>query len=179
MLEGALAYIGLQFAKFQFRTDIDRVQPMTGFLRGARNVLITLPVGYNESTLAGNAMQDFRSRMNYQHLTVVHSSTWATPLAGFPRCEVVRIDPVDINRFSLPRRALLQRIFQREFDVAVDLNLDFVLHTAYICKASRAKIRVGFARPGSDMFFNVQVNITTPRTAQALYEKFAACLAMF
>jgi hypothetical protein len=179
MFERALAKLGLQFAKFQFRSDIDTVQPMTEFFTGARNVLITLPLGYEEAILAGNAMKAFRNRLSHLHLTVVNNSTRATSLIDFPKCEVVRLDPADINKFSLPTKQLLQRILQREYDVAMDLNLDFVLHTAYICKASRARVRVGFNHPWSDVFFNVQLNFDKQRSPQVLYEKFAACMAMF
>jgi len=180
MFEDAFAYLGLQFAKFQFRSDIDQVQPMTEFFRGAKKILITLPTGYEDALLAGNALRDFRDRLNHLHLTVINNSTRATLLANFPKCEVVRIDPNDINRFSLPTKTLLQRIFHCQYEVAVDLNLDFVLHTAYICKASRAKVRVGFVNPASDLFFNVLINLNKARkTPQVLYEKFAEILAMF
>jgi hypothetical protein len=178
MFEGALAYMGLIFARLQFRNEVDHVQDMTEFFHGARNILITLPVGYEEAILAGNALRGMRDRADQRNFTIVHTGTRATSLADFQRCEVVRIGANDINRFSLPSRQLLQRTLQKEFDVAIDMNLDFVLHTAYICKASRAKVRVGFARPASDVFFNVQLNLhrTTP---QALFEGYASCLAMF
>jgi len=179
MFEGALAYIGLQFTKFQFRSDIDQVQPMTDFFRGAQDVLITLPIGYETAILAGNALREYRDQLKHLNITVVHNSTRATSLTEFPKCEVIRLDPIDINRFSLPTKTLLRRIYTRQFDVAIDLNLDFVLHTAYICKASRAKVRVGFVNPVSDIFFNVQLNLNKQRTPQAIYEKFAHCLAMF
>jgi len=179
MFENVLAYLGLQVAKFQFRNDFDQVQPMTKFLRGARNVLIIMPVEYDYSVIAGNALRSFRERMKEIHLTVVHNSTRETALANFPRCAVVRLDPQDVNKFSLPARIALQRILTREYDVAIDLNLDFVLHTAYICKASRAKVRVGFTSPVSEVFFNISLNLNKQRTPQVVYEKFAECLAMF
>jgi len=179
MFESTLGWMGLQFARFQFRNDIERVQDLTKFFSGARNVLITLPVGYEEAIIASNALREFRNRLNHLHLTVVSSGTRATSLIDYQRCEVIRIDPLDINKFSLPTRSLLQRIESREYDTAVDLNLDFVLYTAYICKASGAKVRVGFTHPASDVFFNVQVNLKTPGTPQAIYNQFAACLAMF
>ena len=179
MFESALAYIGLQFAKFQFRNDFDQVQPLTDFFRGAHNILITMPVGYEDAIIAGNALRNFRERMSKIHITIVHKSTRETALANFPKCEVVRFDPADINKFSLPTKAVLQRVFTKEFDVAIDLNLDFVLHTAYICKASRAKARVGFSSQVSDFFYNVTLNLNKQRTPQALYDKFAECLSMF
>ena len=179
MLERVYAYLGLQIARFQFRSDIDTVQPLTTFFTGAKNVLVVLPTGYEEAIIAGDALHAFRNRLMHLNLTVVHTSTRATSLSDFPRSEVIRIDPENINKLSLPRKELLQRIMHREYDAAVDLNLDFVLHTAYICKASRARVRVGFVHQWSDLFFNVQFNIDKQRTPQVVYEKFAACLAMF
>jgi hypothetical protein len=179
MLDEAFAFVGIQMTKLRFRFDTDTVQPFTGFLKDARNVLITLPTGYDNSVLAGNAIRAHRDRLAHLHLTVVHNSTRSTPLSEFQGSEVVRIDPSDINRFSLPTRQLLKRVMTRPFDVAIDLNLDFVLHTAYICKVSRARVRVGFAHAAADMFYNVQVKLNAQKSPQALYEKFAAVLAMF
>ncbi len=179
MFESALAYLGLQFAKFQFRSEVDHVQSFSEFMQKARNVLIMLPTGYEEAGLAGDALRAFRDRFKHLQLTVIHNSTRATSLSEFQRCEVIRLDPGDLNKFCLPTRALTQRVFQKEYDVAMDLNLDFVLHTAYICRASHAKVRVGFSHPASEMFFNVQIGIDRQATPQAIYKKFAACLAMF
>lgn len=179
MFEEAFAFMGLQIARLQFRTDLDVVQPMSDFLRDAKNVLIVLPTGYDNAVIAGTALKAHRDRLAHVHLTIVHNSTRSTPLSEFQRSEVVRIDPADINRFSLPRRQLLKRVMTRPFDVAIDLNLDFVLHTAYICRVSRARVRVGFAHSAADMFYNVQLKLSAQKSPQALYEKFAACLAMF
>ena len=179
MLERFLASLGLLFAKFQFRSDIDTPQPLTQFFRNARSVLITLPVGYDEAIIAGDALRAFRDQLSHLHFTVVTNSTRATSLSYFQKCEIIRIDPQDVNRLSLPTTSLLHRVITRQYDVAIDLNLDFVLHTAYICKASRAKVRVGFAHDVSDVFFNVQFLLNMQRTPRVLYEKFAACLAMF
>lgn len=179
MLERALTYIGFQFAKFQFRSDIDTVQPLTEFIQQADKMLVILPVGYEDAVLAGTCMREVLRRRHISHLTVINNSTRRTPLSDLPRCEIVRFNPDDINRFSLPRKPLMQRIFNRDYDVAVDMNLDFILHTAYICKASRAKVRVGCAHTAADIFYNVQVNLNRPNSSQALYRKFAEYVAMF
>ena len=179
MFENVFAYGGLQFARLQFRSDIDAVQPMTNFFRDARAILIAMPVGYDEAVLAGKALSMLHDRMIPMKITIIHSSTRATPLSILPRTEVVRVDPADINRFLLPRRSLLQRILPQSYDVALDLNLDFVLHTAYICKATRASVRVGFAREEADSFFNVQLSVDRQRAPQSLYEHVATFLSMF
>ncbi|TAK53763.1 MAG: hypothetical protein EPO24_13905 [Bacteroidetes bacterium] len=180
MLERLKAYIGLQLAKFQFRNEVDKPQELTQFFSGAKNVLIVLPLGYEEAVIASNALRAFKARLNHLHLTVVNNGTRATSLIEFSKCEVIRMNPADVNKLFLPTPGIMQRILSKEYDVAMDLNLDFVLHTAYICKASKAKARVGFsAGSTADTFFNVQLNLKMPAPPQAMYEKFAACLSMF
>ena len=179
MFEKAFTFLGFQLARFQFRSDVDHVQPLAEFMRTARNVLIIMPIGYEDAVHAGKMLAATCKELKNLHLTVVHTSTRETPLTTFPHCEVVRLDPSDITKFSLPRRSLLQRIFQKEFDVAMDLNLDFVLHTAYICKASHARVRIGCTHAASDIFYNVQLNLNKQHPPQVLYQKFANYVAMF
>jgi hypothetical protein len=171
--------IGLQIARYQFRKEHDTIQPLTNFFSDARNVLIILPVGYDEANLAGEALEAQRNKLGDIHLVVVHSSTRHTSLAVFPKSEIVRLDPPDIDRFFLPRPSVIQRLPKYQYDVAMDLNLDFVLHSAYICKASHARVRVGFSHPNADLFYNVQLQFGEPRTPQAMYDKFVNCLSMF
>jgi len=180
MFERAKAFIGLQYAKMQFRGDKDEPQDLTNFFSGAKNVLIILPLGYEEAVIASNALRAFKARLNHLNLTVLNNGTRATSLIEFSKCEVIRMNPTDVNKLFLPSHALLQRIVTHEYDVAMDLNLGFVLHTAYICKASKAKARVGFvATPASEMFFNIQLKLKMPASPQVMYDKFAACLSMF
>ena len=139
-----------------------------------------MPRGYDNAVHAGNALHKYRDALKHLHLTIIHTGTRETNLSSFLHSQIIRITPADINRFSLPTRGLMQRVFTREYDVALDLNLDFVLHSAYICKASRAKVRVGFQRsPLSDLFFNVRVELAERRAPQSMYENFAASLMMF
>jgi ADP-heptose:LPS heptosyltransferase len=179
MLEEFYRYCGFRFAKFQFRSAREIPVTMTAFLRNAKQILITLPVGYDEANVASAAMRKLQTHFDRARLTVVHTSTRHTSLTGMLRCEVVRIDPADINRFFLPSRALLQRIGTASYDVAIDLNLDFVLHTAYICRAVCSGVRVGFLRSESEPFFNVQIETDTQSAPQTKYEKLITTLAMF
>ncbi|MFI5252951.1 MAG: glycosyltransferase family 9 protein [Bacteroidota bacterium] len=179
MFESLMKSIGLQIAKYQFRNDRDTLQPMTNFLSNARNVLVVLPVGYDEAILASDALSAQREKLSNIQFIIVHNSTRFTSLAHFPKSEVIRLDPPDINKFFLPRKAVINRLPKHQYDVAIDLNVDFVLYSAYICKASQARVRVGFAKPEGDIFYNVHLQFSEPRTPEALYDKFVKCLSMF
>src|SRR5713226_3230086 len=138
MLDNLRQSVGLLYARWHFRTERDPEQPLTDFLRRSQSILVLLPDGYNEAVIAGNSLKNLKDLLQNVHLTIVTTGIHPTPLSSSRRVEVIRIDDGDVNKFSLPRRPALQRILARSYDVAVDLNLDFVLHAAYICKASRA-----------------------------------------
>ena len=179
MIQRAFTYLGYRFAKFQFRSDVEVVQPMTNFFQTAKSMLVVLPVGYENALIAGTIMRDALKQHRGLTLTVIHNSTRETPLSELSRCEVVRMNPDDISRFSLPKKSLMQRLFRHPYDLAVNLNLDFILHTAYICKASRASVRVGCTHEAADVFYNVQLNLMKPASPHVMYKRFAECMAMF
>jgi len=179
MFEGARAYFGLQVAKFQFRKERDAMQSLTEFFRNAKNVLVMLPIGYEDAALAGNALADVCRKRRGLHITAVNFGTWSTSLSGCANCQVVRIDQNEIHRLFLPKKQALQRILDRPYDVAVDMNLDFVLHTAYICKASHAKVRVGCAHQAADFFFNVQLKFDAAEIRSVAYKHYISRLEMF
>ena len=57
MLSHLYSYFGMQFARFQFRSEMEPPRSMTSFLRNAKYILITLPVGYEEANAASDALQ--------------------------------------------------------------------------------------------------------------------------
>ena len=179
MIQRAFTFLGYQYAKYKFRGDVDEVRPMTDFFQTAKSMLVILPVGYEEALIAGTIVRDLLKQRRNLQLTVIHNSTRETPLSELSRCKVVRLNPEDISRFSLPRKSIIKSLAREKYDVAVNLNLDFILHTAYICKASRASVRVGCTHLASDVFYNVQVNLAKPASPHVLFKRFADCMAMF
>jgi len=179
MFESIRKTLGLWYARWQFRKDVDHSRQLTDFLEQAGNVLVVLPVGYDHAVVAGNTLKKLFDRLKNVHLTVVTAGVRGTALDDMVKSEVVRIDDIDIGKIYLPKKATLRRVLTRTYDVALDLNLDFVLHAAYICKASRAPVRVGIARQNSELFFNVQLNLDRTVSPQTLYEKYSQYLGMF
>jgi hypothetical protein len=171
-------WLGLAYARWRFRTDRDYHQPLTEFFRSARSILVVLPMGYEDANVAGAAFKRLLGGAANAHVTVVTTGIRATPLSD-GRSEVIRVDEVDLNPFFLPRNNIMHRVIAHSYDLAVDLNLDFVLHAAYICKASRAPVRVGIRREHSDTFYNVQLNLDRSGSPQTVYGRFVDLLNMF
>lgn len=177
MFESARRSIGLHLARFTFRSAPDQAMTFTGALTAGKRVLLVLPlVPTHHSTAA--IIELVRSRYGDDHITVVADALDNGITALMPHSEILRISAQQVTRFFHPPAALLQRITGKPFDIAIDLNLDFLLPSGYICKASGARVRVGFTRPGADTFYNLQVQTGATR-GPGVYERLASCLKMF
>jgi hypothetical protein len=171
--------LGRQYAKWHFRKTEEPVQEFTEFFRSAKSFLVVLPLGYEGAQSADASFKKLFDVLKKAHLTIVTSGVRGTVLDDMRRSEVIRLDEADISSFFLPRKSALERISARSYDVALDLNLDFVLHAAYICRASRAPIRVGALCPGGEYFYNVHVNLKRSEQPGQMYNEFVRCLEMF
>jgi ADP-heptose:LPS heptosyltransferase len=148
-------------------------------LSSAERALVILPFS-RTAILPGQPVFDqLRRRYTEENITVVTDER-GTPAARFlPRCEVIRVAPADFTAAFLPRKEFLQRLLKRRYDVAIDLNLDLVLPSAYICRESGARVRVGFARHRADLFYNFQIHPNPSLGTQRLFERMMTCLQMF
>lgn len=179
MIDKVRTSIGLLYTRWHFRKDHDDQQQLTDFFRRAKSVLVVLPYSYDNAVVAQNTLKKISGFHKNSHFTIVTIGRRAASVTNGRRSEVIRLDADQVKAFFLPRKRVLQRVCARPYDVAVDLNLDFVLHAAYICKASRAPVRVCMTRHHAELFFNVQVSLDRTATPHLIYERFARCLGMF
>ena len=96
-----------------------------------------------------------------------------------PQSQFINILDSDITFLYLPRSPLMQKVRRKSYDLSLDLNLDFLLPSAYICKGSDAHVRVGFARKEAEAFFNFQIRAGAEVPARDVYDRLAACLQKF
>jgi hypothetical protein len=171
--------IGMGIARFRFRKYRNDVISFSHFLSEAQQALVIMPLRHLEPLPVVTVIELLRRRFPEKGLTVV---TWGPTLElmqMLPHSQFIRILDTEITSFFLPRREILQRIEATPYDVAIDLNLDLVLPSGYICRESNARVRIGFAGDQSDLFYNLQMrrNLSTGR--RDVYDRLAACLAMF
>jgi hypothetical protein len=179
MFEQVFEYIGLQYTKFKFRQEEDSAQEFTKFFTGAKSILLILPVNYEEAQVAGNSLCPVLRQFQKVDLTILTEGIRATALSEFPRSKVIRISSSHVNKLFLPRQHLVDRINESNYDVVIDLNLDFVLYAAYICKATGSNVRLGFSNRVAEMFYNVQINIDRSKPDKEIYDQLAQYLLMF
>jgi len=111
-------------------------------------------------------------------MTVVIREDQLFAMSSAPSLKTLTYSVRDVNTWFVPRRELLQRMENSSFDVAVDLNVNFSLTSAFLCKASNAPLRISFVKKNSDQFYNFQVK-TRGTNNKYSYRSLLKCLDMF
>ena len=171
--------IGMRVTRFRFRKNRDEVISFSGVLSDAHRALLIMPLRHPEPLPVVTVIELLRKRFPEKGLTVV---TWGPSLElmqMLPHSQFIRILETEITSFYLPRREILERIEKSAYDIAIDLNLDLVLPSGYICRESNARVRIGFAGSQSDLFYNFQIRRNPSAGRRDVYDRLAACLAMF
>lgn len=171
--------IGFQAARFHFRRVHDEVISFAGSLTAADRVLLIMPLDGKPLFPVAPVIAAIKDRLAEDNITIVTLEHSTEALTALPRSHIVRILPKEINSWFLPRRGFIERVHRRTYDAAIDLNLDFNLPSGYICKESKARIRVGFAGKRADAFYNLQIQVNPAQSRTVLYERMAQCLQMF
>ena len=170
--------IGLLYARFHFR-EPDKVLTFTDAVKRARSALVVMPSEQMYSEMSRPLLQFIQSRFSGGNLTIIVPEEAKPVVRQLTRCDVINLRQDDIGSFALPKKEIINRIRRNTYDLVIDLNLKFSLPAAYMCKASRSRLRVGFATEYADTFFNLQIRTDASRNVKSTYERFAACLGMF
>jgi len=171
--------IGIGFTRFRFRKQQNEMISFTRSLTDAQRALLIMPIHHAEPLPIVTIIDLLKKRFPERGLTVI---TWGPSLElmqMLPHSQFVRILETEITPFYLPRRETMRRLLSTTYDVAIDLNLDLVLPSGYICRESNARVRIGFAGKWSDLFYNFQVKNHPQAGNRGLYDRLAACLEMF
>ena len=179
MLEQPRRFLGYTIARFRLRSEREKVLSFPHALAAANRVLLVLPEKPWESSEAASVLRPLLGHFTASHITIVSFAAQDGPVRLVPRSHVLSVTADDLTPFYLPRKNIIDAIRREKYDLAVDLNLDFMLASAYICKVSDAKVRVGSARRNADLFFNFQVRVDPGTAPGQSYKRFVRCLQMF
>jgi len=177
MLESLRRSLGVQLSRWHFRRMRNTIISFTDAFTTDGKALLILPLTPTAQSPA-QVIDLVRSRYPDDRLTVVAEEHDTGAAVLLPRSKIIRVSPAHIDWFFRPTQEITQALAKGTYDIAVDLNLDSLLPSAYICKESKARVRIGFARHGADLFYNFQMQPDTTRNG-ALYDRLAACLKMF
>lgn len=179
MIDLLRSSIGYRAARYHFRRSTDEVISFTGSLTAADRVLLIMPLDGSPLYPVAPVVAMMRDLLAEDNLTIVTMEHSTEALTALPRSHIIRILPKEVNAWFLPHRDVVERVHRRTYDTAVDLNLDFNLPSGYICRESKARVRVGFVGKRADAFYNLQIQVNPAQSRTILYERMAKCLRMF
>jgi ADP-heptose:LPS heptosyltransferase len=179
MLAGLRRATGLQVSHFRFRKSREKVISFTRSFSDARDVLVVMPLDRGQLLNTVFVIDLLRKKFREENVTFVTHENNQELIRMMPRSQFISLLASEMTLFYLPRNEVLRRVQRKSYDLAIDLNLDFLLPSAYICKASGARVRIGLTRKHGDVFFNFQVHPDPQLASQSVYDRLAACLQMF
>ncbi|MFQ6093579.1 MAG: glycosyltransferase family 9 protein [bacterium] len=136
----------------------DRVVHINRILDDAESIMVCFPDGFEEGMGACKVLPYIRERFPQGKITVFVTRINLEKVRKSPDIDnFISLSDKDFNHLCLPTRDLINRVKWMEFDVAIDLNRQFHLPTAYLCYRSGAKLRIGLRDRDSAPFFNFEI----------------------
>lgn len=179
MLSSIRASIGFLVSRLRFRRVRDTIVLFNDALTRAQRVLLVMPFDRREFLPTVMVIELLKRKVRESQITVVTGNHAVEAMRILPHSQFIKLLPGETSMFFLPKGDAMDRIRRNSYDIAIDLNLDLVLPSGYICKASGAKIRVGFARRRSDPFYNFQIRPDLTLGRKLIYDRMVKCLDMF
>jgi ADP-heptose:LPS heptosyltransferase len=179
MIKSILQFIGLKYGIFSVRWKKDEQQNLTQFLSGSRNVLLIMPEDRKAAEYAVVVIQRMQQQFTRQQITIIASPAAANVLGKVSGAEIIRVAGSDIGPFYLPRKAFIDRLNKRHYDLVVDLNILFVLFASYLTKRVYSKYRLSFAKEYGDRFYNIQYRRISGQSTQLTYRALCTFLNNF
>jgi hypothetical protein len=169
----------MTYTRLLFRSTEEQVLRWTDAISNARRALLILPESSNDAAVLRSTVEYFLKRFTAANLLIVSRIDVATQLLLDRHARLQTFAPTDLNLWFLPRSELTQKVKKSTFDVAIDLNLDVALPSAFLCRASGARVRVGFVKPHADTFYNFQVQPHRTANFGSAAASLIHCLQMF
>lgn len=177
MLESLRRLGGIHLSRWRFRRMRNDIISFSGSMSTGGHALLILPLTPTVQSPAP-VIELLRTRFPEERLTVVTDEQDSGAGVLLPRSTIIRMPPSHIDWFYRPSRQVMEQVAARSYSIAIDLNLDSLLPSAYICKGSNARVRVGCSREGAEYFYNFVMQPDASRGG-ALYDRLAGCLKMF
>ncbi len=135
--------------KLDTNTSIDNV----------RSVLMIFPVEEEDFNVAKYCFKSLFSSNNIEYILLINNVFYSSirfkeQIYGFNYIKKK-------NKIILNNNFTSENIFDKEFDVIIDLNCNFILDIAMIINKLKSNYKIGFKSEYSDSFYNIQFQYNT------------------
>jgi hypothetical protein len=179
MLNGFRLKVGLLYTRFHFRKLKDPALRFTEAVSHAHRALVLLPESTRDIASVQWIVRNLSERFSSGSLTIVATKEQVQWMKGDNRFQILTYTRNDISTWYVPRQELLGKMKRSTFDIAFDLNTTFALPSAFLCRESKAPVRVSFFKNYADDFYNFQINTKSVSSLAVAYRNLVRCLEMF
>ena len=151
-------------------------QTFTEFIKRAFNFLVLMP--QDDADFAHSIQVLYFLEDSKKHPSVLTYDFRVSLMPLRFRTSVIEHTLADSNVLKLPSSKIISKLNEMMFQVVLDLNRKDNLFYSYITSVINVPIRVGFSKPDSDLYYNVQIK-DTESEAEISYRNFLNCLKIF
>jgi ADP-heptose:LPS heptosyltransferase len=177
MFEDLRRKVGLAYARFHFRKRADAPMRFSDAVSRSRKALVVFPERPVDAGVAEMMLRYLTRRFSNGSTTVLVREDLRNLLPPLTAARIVTYAPTEISSWFTPRAALIRRLKSSTFDAAFDLNTEFSLPSAFLCRESGAGLRVSFSKDNADEFYNLQIRTATTNPGPS-FQSFMRCLDM-
>lgn len=92
--------------------------------------------------------------------------------------EIITYNQESISKFGLPRKELVSKLANLEFDIVLDLTREDNLFKGVLANIPKSGMTVGFKKPKADYLYNLQI-ANNQNNAEISYRNFLNSIQMF
>ena len=179
MFEALRKSFGIRYANIYFRKRRDQAVHFTESVSRSRRALVIFPETAIDWESTQAVLRYLSRRFSSGSMQLLVRSDFVSSIPSIQSLKTMTYEPEDVNTWFVPRKRLLRKIKSSTFDVALDLNIQLALPSAFICRESDAPVRISFSKLAGDSFYNFQIQTNAASTNPMAYRNFIKCLDMF
>ncbi len=142
-------------------------------LASVRSIIVYLPEEKKYFDAVVGEMDRLKKIYPIASITLLYHRNNMIPTAFSGRFTLVEWSSEDANGYGAPRVELKRKLFRSPCDMIIDLNPEYHFFFACLSQASGAPIRIGFAHPQGDDFYNL---VFRPKSLQDLAKATSSLL---
>jgi len=141
---------------------------LTQKLKESRKVLLCMPASMDGFAIAKDFLSTFaeifEGKTIFVFLPILKTEGYLPSPAGY---NVIYPQKEDLKTFSIPKKRLIQRLSEHQFDISLDLDLEDGFFNSYLGLKCKIPLRLGAQGKRSFPFFNVHLPVFKDRGSTA------------
>lgn len=175
MVKELIQSVIFTFARLKSKVRGRKIVNFTQVFQRARYIAIVMPRELEQFLVAYEMLKNIPGKYN---VTIIASSAFKEYFT-VKRYNYIEVSNYNVSFLGLPKKNLIKKLSLFNYDVAIDMSFDFDLFNAWLCQGLNARVKIGFKRDDSDLFYNFQLAVSEKTDLKSAYSGIIASLSIF